>query len=231
MYKSVRHTATHEIVNQRRATRLYIVLFILSIFIFSTYVLLIVEPKRTDVQNPTFDIYGKLQKTYGNVTTIQCPCKHLSVSYEFILKLDYVRHHICHTNTLLIQYFGLVFSDNFFPSVRTLCKWANDAIVDGLNSFYRTKLVTPYLLKNDTFVSQINLTIETFQRLTVKRATHMLEFIHDIIQINHFIVPFSNTGINFINAKNGVQSVMGNKYYKVFVEQFILFLLHKQSRM
>jgi hypothetical protein len=74
------------------ATRLYIILFIVSAVVLTLYT--IFEPRATTktFDKPSFDVYKQLRKDYGD--KLECPCSLFASTYNQSVKIKPVFHEV-----------------------------------------------------------------------------------------------------------------------------------------
>ncbi|CAF3777105.1 unnamed protein product [Rotaria sordida] len=77
----------------RIASRLYIILFTVSISVLIVYTLLSVQTISQIVESPTQEQYEKLFEQYNQ--TLQCPCTVVSIPYEEFLQVTPTYHQVC----------------------------------------------------------------------------------------------------------------------------------------
>lgn len=76
----------------RWATRLYIVLFMIGVFILAIYTLLQPDTLTETFVNPSIKTYDRLILEYGD--KLQCPCSSISSAYDRFIQIQPVFHEV-----------------------------------------------------------------------------------------------------------------------------------------
>jgi len=169
---------------EKISTKLFLILFVSSIFIIIIYISFTIITSTIYVQNPTIEQYFELYSKYSDELT--CSCNQISIDYQKIVSITFTLHQVC-TNDLIngkwmqninhdivyhvydIDEFPSV-APSMFQSLNALCQLVNKTILDNLNRFYLNHYISPSLtskhilqLQIDSFANQFKLsTIETF---------------------------------------------------------------------
>jgi hypothetical protein len=185
-YKGVQDEQT--IRNERRSTRLYLLLFIFSIVILTFYYIIIPDPHTIITESPPFRKY----LTLVHHSSLQCPCSKISVEYDQFTQIEPFYHEICqsdfisndwinHLSTLYEQSWNNSISTDFrriavfqFQTIRSLCHLAND-----LQSFKKKVFIQSELISSEQFQIQINSFIAEFVNSTSKMFLRTLQFVQN----------------------------------------------------
>ncbi|CAF1557465.1 unnamed protein product [Adineta ricciae] len=186
-------TDQQEIQYEIYATRIYIVLLILSLIIVAMYTLLIKEIHRKIIQNPTEFEYIQLEEIYFN--SLSCPCQSTSIAYRNILNFDVQYHQICSSDFLSNEwidyttyssqsidlfYYVLDFRNYVtihFQSLLMFCQQAKQTFEYNKKNFLQTQLINSQLLSPNLFETEINVSIEIWQTNLLNQFTHTIQFI------------------------------------------------------
>ncbi|CAF1689202.1 unnamed protein product, partial [Adineta ricciae] len=151
-------TDGYHLRNQRIATRLFIFLLMLSLYILVTYTSLISVVETITVLNPSLTKYSKLYSEHPQRLT--CPCSKVSVNYGTFLQLDYVLHHVCNSDFVTsnwIEYIRksreiapgpvsvydfLATGPRTFQALSAFCRLVDEIISNRLVQFYSNQFVT-----------------------------------------------------------------------------------------
>ena len=168
LFENVEKTEEEDLRNQHIATWTFMILLSLSVFALLFYASLTTVTNTVVVQQPSVEVYKKLQLEYPN--TLVCPCQQILNEYStFIVSFTARYNQICtsdfvneswlnYVNYRLlpqIQYhFKLDFRHSayaFFQMLRTLCTSVSQTINDQLGKFDSTVLLTENLLSEEAF--------------------------------------------------------------------------------
>ena len=160
------------------ATRLYLFLLVASIAVLVSYASISVRVQSMTVYQPSLSEYNQLYVQYP--LTLVCPCTRLSLPYASIISIKPRYHQVCSSDFIKddvwILYFNLpaniIFSIydfrsggiHMFSILQTLCKMANETVMNELAVFNDTKFVTARVLSSDTFNIQTAILVQQFQQ-------------------------------------------------------------------
>jgi hypothetical protein len=204
-----RHNSTHRQLHyQRIATRLYILLFLISVTTLISYTLFTNEIYQETILQPTEDQFNRLQQMYPN--TLSCPCNVISVPYNTFIEIEPFYHQVCSSDMVSqrwINYYNsyklylttspLEFRANAgsqFQILATLCDQAQQKVNDSLQLFLQKQVVSSQIIPQDLFASQINESIEEWKSNTLNSFLHPLQ-----------LIRLTNQGNQLINALHNFQ--------------------------
>ena len=191
-------TNEHQLRNEIISTRLFMVLFIISLVILLLYNSIITITKAVTVISPSFTDYAQLNSTYSQ--TLTCPCTKISIDYKKILYVNYTFHQVCTSifvDEKRINYvFNNIRSDTFdyhdfrvasvyaFQVLSGFCELVNETISNSLNQFYSSQYVSASVTPFDLFQSQTKALIEHFRSSTINTLLSSLLLIRKTTQSN-----------------------------------------------
>ncbi|UJR38908.1 hypothetical protein I4U23_031576 [Adineta vaga] len=206
----------------RWATRLYIILLIISFVIFSFY--MIIQPRilTKTVSQPSLMIYNRLLAEYDD--TIQCPCSSVSSLYNKFINIRPEFHEICSSPIVSNEWrinitSGLVFDlstydtkdyRRFFSAhfrfLAELCNLSIQSVNNSIDQLLLSSFVTGNLISQKIFDIQIDSIIEdsksyaptVFARLlSLLRSTNHGNAIITAYGTNfQYIIPWYNLSIS-----------------------------------
>ncbi|CAF1303056.1 unnamed protein product [Adineta steineri] len=218
LFKSSPRQQPSDIRQQLWTTRIYITLLILALIILTLYGMLSFETKLIQVNKPSFSTVQQLQsKSQINlISSLQCPCTQLTVSYGQFIQFHPFYHQICSSdfiserwidafdditsdflqqNVFVLAYVDFLFSQTLFVLLKGLCSFSNETIANALQTFEQNQLVDTQLLTVDEFTNQISSVINQFELETKNTFLHFLQLLRNITHVNQIL---SGTGSNYI---------------------------------
>ncbi|CAF4021473.1 unnamed protein product [Adineta steineri] len=208
LFKSIPRSTDETILRQQRhTTRLYLVLLLVTsiTLIFCAFLESITISKTIEL--PSLETFIQLNKEYP--LTLDCPCGHTSFEYkQFFSDIEVEYHEICSSEFITARWIQLQFiefptrvfyindfrfqSQMHFQLLSTLCRVAKQTIEDKLQSFYRTKFITPKAIDNFSFQIESELILEQFKRTVPESYRWTLQLIEANTEINQLILPLSS---------------------------------------
>ncbi|CAF1197608.1 unnamed protein product [Adineta steineri] len=198
LFRSSTRVEPSDIYQQRWSTRFYITFLSIFFIIITIYTAAIKQTIPKELIKPTFDEVLHLQQQ-TSLLSLQCPCSKLSTLFNYSIKLTPTYHEICDSSFVSDLWFYLMPPSEVYPAynfrqnghlfklIQSFCKLANITIENALNIFYAKQLVTPNLITEDLFISQMNSEGDYFQRVTPNRFSYLLEFTRQTMKVNQFI--------------------------------------------
>ena len=160
------------------ATRLYVFLLAAGIVILVFYASISARVQSITVYHPSLSEYNQLYVQYP--LTLVCPCTRLSLPYSSIISIKLRYHQVCSSDFIRddvwMLYFNLptniIFSIydfraegiQMFSILQTLCKMANETVMNELAVFNDTQFVTAQVLSSDTFNARTAILVQEFQQ-------------------------------------------------------------------
>ncbi|CAF1506958.1 unnamed protein product, partial [Adineta steineri] len=182
------------------ATRLYIILFLISISIIALLSYPQNEIVNEIIRNPSEEEYKELDEKYSS--TLTCPCTQISIPYKNLITIEVKYHQICTSdfiqswwyqsflpyNTSDIKLDFLSIASSYFQTLASFCDIAKIIINNEINRFLTTTtFVHAQLLTNDLFNSQINSAINTFIQLTKHEYLYRMNLTNGLLHSNQYL--------------------------------------------
>ncbi|CAF1269656.1 unnamed protein product [Adineta ricciae] len=203
------------------STRLYIVVFAVSmliLFIFTgvsnqTYVVI--------VPSPSLITFEQLSNKYPS--TLSCPCSQISIPYEKFLSFDPEYHQICSSafvgdewtqslfNMTMTDHYPLDFrliASSQFQFLRLFCRTTNTSVVDAIEEFLSSEMISTNTLFRAAFDIQMATLVEQLQSLTTISYNRTHRLLSLSLSQNHV---FSSLRTNFY-----VQNTPGTNKYSTY---------------
>ncbi|CAF1566467.1 unnamed protein product, partial [Adineta steineri] len=210
------------------STRLFIILFIISLTIFIILISLIPIKRTITFDKPSYENYSILYKQQGQ--SLECPCTTLSIEYNQFVQVKVHRtHQICQSIYITNQWTSFISQRSttirgadlrtlgipLFGALASLCTLTQQTIDDELIAFHAQQFVTRSVISFDLFQEQIKSSIEYFITSTTLNFIRSLQLVRDTTQGNTlFATRGTNVGfqINALNNKTVILSTYYDSY-------------------
>ncbi|CAF1661503.1 unnamed protein product, partial [Adineta ricciae] len=216
-------TDEREIRNQRLATKCFVILLTLLLFVLLLYTSLIDKTVTIQVQKPTLTKYVQLYSKFSD--QLSCPCKAISINYEKLFSLKYEFHQVCSSIFLTDQWFEYLseysasfFIDDFrltdtsmFQSLNVLCGLISETISYRLTQFYSNQFISSSVISNQIFQIRIQSLIEEFISSTTNYFLLALSTIRSTTQSNGLLSSHL-TNYHYVYNQSGFVNVTSIKW-------------------
>ena len=206
---------------QRHATRLYILLIVVSLVILTFYSLLIKQIASSTVSHPTEFEYSQLQQMYPH--SLQCPCTSISTPYSTFITIQPQYHQVCSSDFVSSEWITYLSTSRQdialgdfrvharyqFELLSTLCQQTRQTIENALLIFLQTQFVSSQVLSKDFFESQADSIIEDWKSVTINRFLRTLDLIGATTQGNQLM---SNHNTHFVG--NAISTSIRTVFYE-----------------
>ena len=205
------------------ATRLYFLFLILASTILIIYTTVEKQTFYVTISQPSQRQFEHLQDNVRYASTLDCPCRQISISYETFISMRPQLHQLCTSdfvrpNSLWLQ---VVYSpvaalrypsDDFrlfivpeLQSLFSLCTLANETLTDALTLFMSNTFTNVHVQTRETIEKHANESLQRFRRSTPRAFVRLLDYIRQIAQGNGIVSSiFSNWHfLSLPNAKHG----------------------------
>ncbi|CAF0801989.1 unnamed protein product [Adineta steineri] len=210
----------HQLRNQRIATRLFIFVLIILLYILLLYTSLINITETVNVKTPSIQEYSKLYNSYSQALT--CECTQISINYEKFILIKYTLHQVCHSDFVtqewidyletssgdyLLKSYDFRFSGIYlFQTISAFCTLVNQTILNQLAQFYSNQYVSASVIPSNIFQLQTKAFISQFISSSTNEFLLSLSMIRNTTQSNAL---FSGTLTNYDSYQ----------YYGAFVRE------------
>ena len=175
-------TDEYELNRQRISTRLFLVIFIVSLIVLLFYNSVIMVQKTVKVETPSFTEYSDLNLNSAYNETLTCPCSKISITYGKFIQIEYTLHQVCSSIFVsqpwfkclsnipgnLVQ-FGLPPLDFrasgkiSFQALRSFCELINSTILNNRIQFYSNQYVSAFVIPPQLLNFQIESLTDQFR--------------------------------------------------------------------
>ncbi|CAF3912120.1 unnamed protein product [Adineta steineri] len=218
------------IEQQCLATRVYILLLIISLIILVIYTSLTYYLSTFTITNPSFEQYQQLQQRYGS-DAVSCPCSRSSITYSAFIKLECDFHPVCTSHFISDSYLQELFelyndldtayaSSNaytlqgtiftHFQTLLALCNLAKDFVADVQQQYLVSYVVSTYISDFDLFQTETNASLANFRTTLPNSFVNSLQLIRGLMQGNGLVSAYSTNWYPFTYAIHST----GTIYFK-----------------
>ncbi len=187
------------------ATRLYFLFIILSITILIIYTAVEMHTQDIIVFKPSQAKFEDLQSNPLYVSTLECPCRHISIPYDNFISVIPQFHQLCLSDFAAqsFRWMTVVFNplaslkyayDDFrifivpeFQSLFSLCTLANETLTDALTLFMSNTFASAHVQTRETIEKHANESLVRFRSSTPRTFVRMLDYVRQIAQGNGIV--------------------------------------------
>jgi hypothetical protein len=181
------------VLNERRSTRLYLFLLIISILILTFYYTITPFTETITLESPSFVKYS----IFAREASLQCACSKVAIKYETFLQIKPTYHEVCQSDFLSnhwIHHLSLLYDQSWnhsissdfrrialfqFETLRSLCELVQETLTSRLQSFHQTDFIQSQLVEETLFRVQINSFVSEFINSSSKMFSRTLHFIQN----------------------------------------------------
>ena len=213
------------IKNERRSTRLYLVLLILSMIICTFYYVIVPNTLTILIESPSLAEYSALVQ----YTSLQCPCSNIAIAYEEFMHIEPFYHEICQSVFISNDWINYLFSlyqqswnksisSDFrriavfqFQTIRSFCQLAKETNKNGVQSFLEKEFIQSHLILRELFEVQINFFITEFIDSISKTFLRTMHFVQNTTAQSLLMTGASLTSVIPYNQRAEMDSINVNK--------------------
>lgn len=199
------------------STRVYVVLLLIGVLLFSIYTSLAADLYVVTLYSPTLNEFETAELSYPS--SLVCSCSHLSIGYNQIMHVQPRYHQLCSSAFLTdtwLAYFDLgpnarmlawnpsdfrLAGQGFFVLLQVLCMMAEEVVNTAVANFNATDLITRRVLARADFKAETDTILTQFELQTVASFMWLFELLRISIRDNQL---FSGTsaGAIFVQDEN-----------------------------
>ncbi|CAF3367477.1 unnamed protein product [Rotaria sp. Silwood1] len=186
-------------------TRLYLLLISLAVAILIFYTSLAVQIQLVTVHKPSQAIFDQLRFNPRYVSTLECPCQNITISYNAFISIKAHYHQLCLSDFVTENHIwiSLLYSpragrdysyDDYrhfalpqFRLLAALCTLANETISESIDLFNTNVMINEKVQFHETIESKANATLTQFRISVPRTFVRKLDFIRNIAQGNGIV--------------------------------------------
>lgn len=215
VYVTTNEDTPEERRKQIISTRLFIVLFIISLISLLGYASLSLQLITVTIQYPSQSIFEKLSSTYSD--TLVCPCSQTSIQINKFLGVTVSYHEVCSSMFIneewissisysIPQLFYALDTRRMLSSQLQLlasqCRLSKAVINDTLTILGSNQLFLPRMISRKDFLSQVDIIIDEAITNTKVEQNENRRFIQNINQQNQLATALGNNFMYNHNSNN-----------------------------
>ncbi|CAF4078004.1 unnamed protein product [Adineta steineri] len=207
------------------ATRIFILTLILSLFGISIALLLMYQTTMITINHPTREQFELLPKN------AKCSCSRISFSYGKFTSLQTNFHQVCLSDFVTDRWLKAIssgvdstyfyctdfrtYGSAQFQALAAFCRLSKASIDQSITYFYQSTLLSPQVLSENVFQSQIRELINQFQITASNTFKSQLRLINEMIIHNQLV---SGLMTNYFynqhySSSNGILQQVHSLYY------------------
>ncbi|CAF0821126.1 unnamed protein product [Adineta steineri] len=224
----------HEDRSNIIATRIFLIVLIITLIIFILAFQLSSQTTTITVSNPT-------QEQFKNLPfTAYCPCSRISISYDQFTSINVRFHQVCSSDFISDRWIQSIFTgsnttyfylEDFrtygsaaFQALASFCRLSKNNALQSITLFNQLSLISPEILTQSVFQSQIDASIEQFQLTTPNEFRTQLNLVQEMttlsklqsaLQTNYLLHYYAYSTWQFAVKRNtlGYSPSNGNSCY------------------
>jgi hypothetical protein len=196
-----------EVQDQILATRIHLILLILSLVILTIYSSQVQRTKIVTMKNPSIDQYALLYESHSQ--TLTCPCKNIAILQQTFIFLQPTFHQVCESDFVDARWLNGIFStslyidvlnydfrfigSSIFETISSLCQLSFTTINDGLVDFNASPFVSVQVIPENELVAQGQSIIDLFISTSKDAFVSALQIVRDTTYTNVLVSGFQTT--------------------------------------
>ncbi|CAF3857047.1 unnamed protein product [Adineta steineri] len=203
-------------------TRVYLLFLMAAVAILVIYTFIETQTKIVTIPNPSQDKFDQLRLNPQYSTTLNCPCKSITVPYNSFISIKPYYHQLCSSDfvvnssiwiSLLYSFTAGIdysyddyrlFASPHFQLLSGLCSLANDTVNAAITEFSRNTIINEIVQSEESIKAQTDIILSQFLLSTPRTFTLNLDFIRYINQGNGIVSSiFSNW--HFVSLDTGAE--------------------------
>ncbi|CAF0789830.1 unnamed protein product [Adineta steineri] len=181
----------HENRSNIIATRIFLIVLIITLIIFILTFQLSYQTTIVTISNPT-------QEQFENLPfTTYCPCSRISISYDQFTSINVRFHQVCSSDFISDRWIQSIFTGSnttyfylidfrtygsaAFQALASFCRLSKTHAFQSITLFNQMSFISPEILTQSVFQSQIDASIEQFQLTTPNEFKILLNLVQEMI--------------------------------------------------
>ncbi|CAF1177877.1 unnamed protein product [Adineta ricciae] len=186
----------HQLESNLIATRVYLITLVMVLLGIGLATKLKIETKTLVIDQPT-------QSQFESLVDPSCPCSKSSLPYSEFISHEPLFHQVCSSDFISNQwiesfYFGNIttnylasdyraIASAFSQALKSFCQLSKEKVAESLLLFETTSMINTYALSQSILESEVQSTIDRFQRTAPNQFRTQVELINQIILVNELL--------------------------------------------
>ncbi|CAF2215269.1 unnamed protein product, partial [Rotaria magnacalcarata] len=172
----------HQINYQRIATRFYFVVLLISVIIFSFYLLLNEDLLQKTIHQPSEFQFKELETIYS--ANLYCPCSTVSMGYSTFITIEPYFHQVCSSDLVSDAWINRIKGDDVlddywavfdyrnggvfnFLLLSMFCQHAQQTVNISIKTLLQTQFLSSQVISQNQFETEVNVSINAWKSQTV----------------------------------------------------------------
>lgn len=179
-----------------------------SIVILIAFTTLDTQATTVIVSSPSLSTYEELHALRLN--TLECTCSNSTMLYRDFVSLSSTFHQICASGFVRDKLFSLLVSESnlyggdnawifkskgYFQLISTFCELANETANYQLNNFLAQAFATTYVLDENEFNTQLNITTDQFTESIVTSFNFFINTTRLLLQVDQPLIVAADSSV------------------------------------
>ncbi|CAF4327728.1 unnamed protein product [Rotaria sp. Silwood2] len=202
----------HQISYQTIATRLYLLVLLITLIIISLYLLLNEDLQQKTIHQPSEFQYKELEKIYS--LSLYCPCSTVSMNYSTFITIEPYFHQVCSSDLISDAWINYVKGDNvmndyapiydylnsgvfYFQLLSLLCQHAQQTVNISIKAFVQTQFLSSQVIPQNRFETKVNSSINDWKSQTIDQFLETIKIFQAVSHVNrlmseqfHYYIPY-----------------------------------------
>ena len=200
------HKSTPVTIQQERhSTRLYLTLILVGMITLIFYQSLVENKTTNSISYPSQRMYENLYES-KEISSLQCPCTHVSISYSRFVQVNTSLHEICSSAFIELPWIQSIFRDGdwsnltldsfygrgviYFQGLRSMCLLYQENITQYVSHFLSTVLISDRVLSRDQLLTQVNAAVDQAKAASRADQSAMYKFARDLEHSNQMMTVY-----------------------------------------
>ncbi|CAF1532558.1 unnamed protein product [Adineta ricciae] len=190
------------------STRVYILLLCISFLTITIFTSITNQYESQTISSPDYSSYTNLQKKYSNSLT--CSCTKATIVYQHFVDINALFHRVCSSDFISQQWIDFLFqvdSTSIYPiDIRTslsamwqlinyFCQSSITTVVDALDQFKKSSLISLMLLTEDFLAAKIQSTLNSLIEMVSLNFIQSISIVNKITHANQLMTALSTNSI------------------------------------
>jgi len=182
------------------STRLYIILFTISLVILTLYTSISTQIENKTVAFPSQSVYESLQKEYAG--SLKCPCTEISILHKKFVETVPSFHQVCSSDFISQRWIDFVFKADstliwpidvrtslsaMWQLIRTFCQSATDTVLNAINQFNNSPLITVMVLNEELLEAKVQAALHLLRQTVSSNFIQSRTIVQRMTQANQLV--------------------------------------------
>ncbi|CAF1490320.1 unnamed protein product [Adineta ricciae] len=182
--------------SERISTKIYFLLLIICLIIFTTYTAIEYQEKTISIPYPEQTKFEQMKNT--SLKNLQCPCDRIATKYSEFISFNPIFHQVCsgisitdgdYNDILGLYIYDIrtnfqVVANSFFEILSALCNSSRETVANNIGQLTETEYVTSEVMEENKFNQEVISFLGLFIDQTEKSFQEQLNLLRKVIAGN-----------------------------------------------